>query len=54
MSRLTQYPAVGAISLFQTIDPITPTASNYNSQAKTFIGYSFFHNSAFRNVLVEL
>lgn len=53
MSRLTQYPAVGAISLFQTIDPITPTASNYNSQAKTFIGEKFISSDGREFVLVS-
>ena len=54
MSRLTQYPAVGAIGLFQTIDPTTATASNYNSQASTFIGEKFISSDGREFVLCSV
>jgi hypothetical protein len=53
MSRLTQYPAVGAIDLFQVIDPTTTTSANYDSKAPTYIGEKFVSSDGREFVLVS-
>ena len=54
MSRLTQYPAVGAINLFQTIDPTTTTASNYDSKAPTYVGEKFVSSDGREFILCSI